>query len=153
MPSFKIIGLLVLDKKILKVFTIYGDGSHLGHVTWTIYINFRSPSQGGSTYNLALIGQAVSEEKMFKHCWQRQRQRQRRQRTPEKGYTISSPCEPNGSGELINWDLYREFIHNCTYNPMGSGIKAKTVESRAWYALLLKYRLGMVTVVLHIVTM
>ena len=23
-------------------------------------------------------------------------------RTPEHGYTISSPCEPNGSGELIN---------------------------------------------------
>ena len=22
-------------------------------------------------------------------------------RTPEHGYTISSPCEPNGSGELI----------------------------------------------------
>ena len=25
------------------VFTIYGHGSHLGHVTWTLYINFRSP--------------------------------------------------------------------------------------------------------------
>ena len=24
-------------------FTIYGHGGHLGHVTWTIYINFRSP--------------------------------------------------------------------------------------------------------------
>ena len=23
--------------------TIYGRGGHLGHVTWTIYINFRSP--------------------------------------------------------------------------------------------------------------
>ena len=45
---------------------------------------------------MALIGQAVSEEKMFKHCW---RQGQRR-RTPEQGYTISSPCEPHGSGEL-----------------------------------------------------
>ena len=28
---------------MLKVFTIYGHGGHLGHVTWTIYINFRSP--------------------------------------------------------------------------------------------------------------
>ena len=37
MPSFKIIGLLVLEK-ILKVFTIYGNGGHLGHVTLTIYI-------------------------------------------------------------------------------------------------------------------
>ena len=27
----------------LRVFTIYGHGGHLGHVTWTIYINFRSP--------------------------------------------------------------------------------------------------------------
>ena len=43
MPSFKIIGLLVLEKKIFKVFIIYGHGGHLGHVTWTIYINFRSP--------------------------------------------------------------------------------------------------------------
>ena len=27
----------------LKVFTIYGHGGHFGHVTWSIYINFRSP--------------------------------------------------------------------------------------------------------------
>ena len=33
------------EEDFLKVFLIYG---HLGHVTWTIYINFRSPSQGGS---------------------------------------------------------------------------------------------------------
>ena len=25
-----------------KVFTIYRFGGHLGHVTWTVYINFRS---------------------------------------------------------------------------------------------------------------
>ena len=42
MPSIKIIGLLVLEKKILKVFTINGHGGHLGHVTCTIYINFLS---------------------------------------------------------------------------------------------------------------
>ena len=41
--KFKIIGHLVLEKKIFKVFTIYGHGGHLGHVTLTIYINFRSP--------------------------------------------------------------------------------------------------------------
>ena len=28
---------------VFKVFTIYGHGGHLGHVTWTIYANFRSP--------------------------------------------------------------------------------------------------------------
>ena len=43
MPSFVKIGPPVLEKKIFKVFTIYGRGGHLGHVTWTIYINFRSP--------------------------------------------------------------------------------------------------------------
>ena len=32
-----------------EVFTIYGRGGHLGRVTWTIYIDFLSPSQGGFT--------------------------------------------------------------------------------------------------------
>ena len=30
------------EEDFLKVFTIYRHGSHLGHVTWTIYINFLS---------------------------------------------------------------------------------------------------------------
>ena len=30
-------------RRFFKVFTIYGRGGHLGHVTWTIYTNFRSP--------------------------------------------------------------------------------------------------------------
>ena len=52
-------------EEFLKVFTIYGHGGHLGHVTWTIYIIFRSPFPRRLHINLALIGQAVSEEKMF----------------------------------------------------------------------------------------
>ena len=44
MPRFKIIGPLVLEKKIFKVFAIYGPGGHPGHVTWTIYINSLSHS-------------------------------------------------------------------------------------------------------------
>ena len=35
---FKVISPVVLKKKIFKVFTIYGHGGHLGHVTWTKYI-------------------------------------------------------------------------------------------------------------------
>ena len=35
MPSFKIIGLLVLD--FLKVFAIYSHPGHLGYVTWIIF--------------------------------------------------------------------------------------------------------------------
>ena len=31
------------EEDFLKVFTIYGPGGHLGHVTWTIYTNFGSP--------------------------------------------------------------------------------------------------------------
>ena len=57
MPSFKIIGLLVLEN--LKDFTIHGRG---GHVTWTIYTNFRSPFLRKLHMKLTLIGQAVSEE-------------------------------------------------------------------------------------------
>ena len=31
------------EEYFFKVFTIYGCGGHLGHVTLTIYINFHSP--------------------------------------------------------------------------------------------------------------
>ena len=41
---------------------------------------------------MALIGHAVSEEKMFEHCGRRL--------TPEHGHTVSSPCKPEDSGEL-----------------------------------------------------
>ena len=30
-------------RRLFMVFTIYGHGDHLGHVTWNIYINFGSP--------------------------------------------------------------------------------------------------------------
>ena len=49
------------------VFTIYGHGGTLGHVTHMLRTNFRSPTKGGSTLNLALIDQTVSEEKMFEN--------------------------------------------------------------------------------------
>ena len=51
---------------------------------------FVPPSHEGSSRNLALIGQAVSEE-IFENGGGR---------TPKHGYTISSPCEPDHSGEL-----------------------------------------------------
>ena len=31
------------EEDFFKVFTIYWHGGQLGHVTWTTYINFRSP--------------------------------------------------------------------------------------------------------------
>ena len=48
MLSFKVIVHWILEK-IFKVLTIYGHCGHLGHVT----------------KNLALIGQALSQKKMF----------------------------------------------------------------------------------------
>ena len=44
-------------------------------------------TQGGSTLNLALIGPAVSEEKIFEHC--ERRQRMGRRRRMEEGRTMS----------------------------------------------------------------
>ena len=31
------------EEDFFKVFTIYGHCGHLGHATWTIYTNLRSP--------------------------------------------------------------------------------------------------------------
>ena len=52
--------------------------------------------------NFALIGQAVSEEKIFEIVDRRTDDGRQTTdgRTPDHGHPISSPCEPNGSGEL-----------------------------------------------------
>ena len=42
-PEYILLHAKFHDHRSFKVFTIYGRGGHLGHVTWTIYINFRSP--------------------------------------------------------------------------------------------------------------
>ena len=70
MPSFKIIGFMVLEKIFEGSFLpCMGIAAHLGHVTWTIYINFGFlPKEAPHEIWLSsLIGQAVSEE-MFEHC-------------------------------------------------------------------------------------
>ena len=65
--------------------------------------------------NLALIGQAVSEKKIFENGGRRtddgRTDGQTDGRTTEHGYTISSPCEPDGSGELkiYMWFLLHGF--------------------------------------------
>ena len=61
MQSFRIIGPSVLEKKILKVITNYGLGGHLGIVNHQNKLMFPLPKG----FDLALIGQAVSKEKMF----------------------------------------------------------------------------------------
>ena len=39
--KFQIIYFRFWGRSLVKVFTIYGDGGHLGHVTLTIYTNFQ----------------------------------------------------------------------------------------------------------------
>ena len=56
-------------RRFFKIFTIYGHGGHLGHVTRSILTNFKSP-HGDSIWNLASIGPVISEEKMLKECGQ-----------------------------------------------------------------------------------
>ena len=56
--------------------------------------------------NLALIGHVVSEKMIFENGGRRRR------RTPDHGHPISSPCQPNGSGELIG-----EFAYYSTLCP------------------------------------
>ena len=52
----------------MKGFTIYGHGGHLGRVTQMLRTNFRSLLPKKATYTLfGLIGQAVSEEKIFEN--------------------------------------------------------------------------------------
>ena len=53
---------------------------------------------------MALIGQVVSEEKIFEIVDGRRTDG----RTADHGHPISSPCEPNGSGELKMYRIYRK---------------------------------------------
>ena len=76
----------------MKGFIIYGRGGHLGHVTQMPQTKNRSPYPRRLHIKFGFDLSAVSE-KIFEHC--------ERRRTPARWYTISSPCEPNGSGELI----------------------------------------------------
>ena len=49
----------------LRVFTIYGHGSHLGHVTSIISTNFHFHVSKAYIQNLVKNGPVVSEKSMF----------------------------------------------------------------------------------------
>ena len=72
------------EEDFLRFLPYIGHGGYLGHVTWTIYINSPSPFPRKLHIKFSFDWQSVSEEKMFENCG-------RRRRTPEHGYTISSP--------------------------------------------------------------
>ena len=50
-------------RRFLKVFIIYGPGSHLGHVTWNIWTNFHANIPWRSIWNLASNSLVFFEEK------------------------------------------------------------------------------------------
>ena len=65
-PSFIKNGPLVPKKKIfLSVYTIYGHGSHLGHVTSIMLMNFHFLVPKTYIKNLVENGQVVSEKSKF----------------------------------------------------------------------------------------
>ena len=80
--KFHDIGPLVRKKKILKGFTLYWHGGHLGHVTWTPRTNFRSPIPWMLHMKFNFIGPVVLEENIFENVDRRQttdnRRRQQR---------------------------------------------------------------------------
>ena len=74
--------------------SIFEHGGHLGNVTWIIYINFRSPFP--SRVHMKFGFDWFQRRRSLKMWTDNDDGR----RTPDHGYTISSPCEPEGSGEL-----------------------------------------------------
>ena len=64
-PSFVEIGLLVLDKKILKGFTIYGPGGQLGHVTSIMSSDFHLLLHESYHKKLVQVGTVVSKKIRF----------------------------------------------------------------------------------------
>ena len=72
----------------LKVFVIYSHGGHIGLVTLTIYINFRSPF-------LRMLHMKVKQFQNRRSLKLWTTTDDDDGRTPDHGYPISSPCEPS----------------------------------------------------------
>ena len=68
-PSFVEIGPSVLRGRILKVFTIYGHGGHLGHVTSIMSPDFHFLVPESFIQNLVQIGTVVSEKIQFEFLY------------------------------------------------------------------------------------
>ena len=69
--------------------TIYGRGGHLGHVTQMPRTKYRSPYPRRAHIKFGFDRPSGLGEGVFEHC--ERRTTDRRRRTPDHGYTISSP--------------------------------------------------------------
>ena len=92
MLSFKIIESWFW-RRFFEVFTIYGHGGHLGHMTCTIYINFCSPFPRRLHIKFGFDWQSGFKEDVKTLLTTTTT-------TPEQAYTVSSTCELDDSGEL-----------------------------------------------------
>ena len=91
MRNFKIIGVLLLEKKI---FSFYSHGDNHGHVTWTVYINFRSSFLRMLHIKLSFDLPSGFRGEGFEIVDDNGRTDGRTDgRTPKHGHPISSPCE------------------------------------------------------------
>ena len=136
-PSHKVIGSLVLEKKIFEGFLPYMDVAAI-LVMWPRprEQTFVPPSYWGAIWYLALIGSAVLEKKIFEKC------RRTDRRTTDHGYTISSP---KGSGELkicnnLETDKKNQESYLC---PTGTNGKLKSwgksfvvITGYAWIGII-----------------
>ena len=84
------------EEAFWRVFTKYGRGGHLGHVTQTPRTTFIPASHWGSIWNFALIGPVVLEKKIFENGGRMDNGRTND--GPWLYYKLTN--EPKGSGEL-----------------------------------------------------
>ena len=59
------------EEDFLRVFTIYGRGGHLGHVTQMPRTKYRSPYPRRLHIKFGFDGPSGSEKKIFEHCERR----------------------------------------------------------------------------------
>ena len=84
-------------------FLPYWHGGHLGHVTWIIYTNFCSPFPRRLHIKFGFDLSSGFRGEYVKNCGRTTDGR----RTDAGACAISSPCEPEGSGELKSNIFYQ----------------------------------------------
>ena len=84
------------EEDFFKVFTIYGHGGYLGHVTWTFWIFFRSPVPRKLDMKFGFNGSSGFRGEDVWKCWHTHIHI----RTTEAYLYYKLINEPKGSGEL-----------------------------------------------------
>ena len=72
-------------RRFFKVFTIYGHGSHLGHVTRTIWTTFRSPNPWRLQMKFGYNWPSSFRGEVVWNCWRTTTDDGRRRRTTDDG--------------------------------------------------------------------